>query len=72
MGEVKGTASTIVLTVVSEDYPKGKLYNLNNCVEKISEEQITLLLNAFGKLVEGTITGYKIRKTTAYDMPANA
>lgn len=72
MGEVKGTTSTIVLTVVSEDFPKGKLYNLNGCVDDISGEQIMLVLNAFGKLVEGNITGYKIRKTTAYGMPANA
>lgn len=72
MGEVKGTASTIVLTVISEDFPKGKLYNLNGCVENIEKEQIMLVLSAFGKLVEGEITSYKIRKTTSYDMPANA
>jgi hypothetical protein len=65
MPELKHKKTSVTMTFLSEQYPKGKSYTFNNLVKDVSVDQINQIESAVNNLIEGSNASVEIHTTEA-------
>lgn len=63
MAELQHKKTSVTMTFLSEQYPKGKSYTFNNLDKAVSVEQLNQIESAVNSLIEGSNAGVEIHTT---------
>lgn len=63
MAELQHKTTSVTMTFLSDQYPKGKKYIFNNVVEGISTDKISVLKDAVSNLIEGHNSNTEVHNT---------
>lgn len=60
--KIDWTKSSIVISFVTEGYPKGKRYTFGNAIQNLEPDQLTLVENGLKALIDGSSMGPEVHR----------